>query len=58
LPLLEALQLEAVRSLADMSTEWTKEGATLGHLMAIDVRDGSGPVLQAKFTSDLERTKH
>ena len=60
MPDLETVQFEAVRSLADMAkhTEWTKGRAALGHRRAIEVRDDSGPVLQVKFTFDVDRAKH
>jgi hypothetical protein len=28
------------------------------HYMAIEVRDASGPVMQAKFTFEVEKLKH
>jgi hypothetical protein len=56
---LQAVQIEAARSLVDMAKHaiWTKADTVFGHRMAIEVRDGDGPVLQAKFTFELERHK-
>ena len=56
---LQAVQIEAARSLVDMAKHaiWKKADTILGHRMAIEVRDGDGPVLQAKFTFELERHK-
>jgi hypothetical protein len=57
LPNLQAVQIEAARSLADMAKHavWEKAETILGHRMAVEVRDDNGPVLQAKFTFELER---
>jgi len=55
----EAVQEEAARSLADMARDASRRphnGA--GHQMAVEVRDDTGPVLQAKFTFQIERVKH
>jgi len=59
LPSLKAVQTEAARSLADMAKHavWTSAETMLGHRMAIEVRDDNGPVLQAKFTFELEQHK-
>ena len=56
---LQAVQMEAVRSLVDMArhTIWTKADCIFGHPMAVEVRDENGPVLQAKFTFELERLR-
>ena len=56
---LQTVQMEAARSLVDMARQaiWTKAETVLGHRMAIEVRDENGPVLQAKFTFELERHK-
>ena len=55
---LQAVQIEAARSLVDMARHaiWTKAESLLRHRMAIEVRDENGAVLQAKFTFELERT--
>ena len=58
LPTLQAVQIEAARSLVDMAKHAIWEKATvLGHRMAIEVRDENGPVLQAKFTFELDHHK-
>jgi hypothetical protein len=36
---------------------WTKAETILGHRMRVEVRDGTGPVLQATFTFEIERHK-
>ena len=57
LPDLQAVQIEAARSLVDLTQHalWTKAETILGHRMAIEVRDGAGPVLKATFTFEIER---
>ncbi len=57
LPNMRAVQIEAARSLVDIARHavWTGAETILGHQMSIQVRDGSGPVLQAKFTFELEK---
>ena len=59
LPNLKAVQIEAARALGSMTkqTLWTKAKSHLGHRMAVEVRDATGPVLQAKFTFEIERHK-
>jgi hypothetical protein len=59
LPNLKAVQIEAARSLGDMAEHalWTKAETILGHRMRVEVRDGTGPVLQATFTFEIERHK-
>lgn len=56
LPTMQAVQVEAARSLVDIAKHaiWTKAATILGHRMAIEVRDESGAVLQAKFIFELE----
>ena len=34
---------------------WEKAETVLGHRMAIEIRDDKGPVLQAKFTFEVEK---
>ncbi|WP_456627558.1 DUF6894 family protein [Bradyrhizobium sp. URHC0002] len=60
LPTLQAVQIEAARSLVDMARHavWTKAETILGHRMSIEVRDDHGPLLEARFTFELERRKH
>ena len=57
LPNLKAVQIEAARSLGGMTKEalWTKAETILGLRMAVEVRDGTGPVLHATFTFEIER---
>jgi hypothetical protein len=57
LPTLQAVQIEAARSLVDIAkyAVWEKAETVLGHRMAVEVRDDNGPVLQAKFTFELEK---
>ena len=59
LPTLQAVQIEAARSLVHIAKHaiWTKAESVLDHRMAIEVRDGDGPVLHAKFMFELERHK-
>jgi hypothetical protein len=59
LPTLQAVQIEAARSLVDMARHavWTKAETLTGHRMAIEVRDTTGPVLQARFTFELEHQR-
>jgi hypothetical protein len=59
-----AVQEEAARSLADMARDAVRRNASrrnassVGHDMAIEVRDAAGPILQVKFTFTLNRPKH
>jgi hypothetical protein len=59
LPTLQAVQIEAVRSLVDMARHavWTRAETLTGHRMAIEVRDTAGQVLQARFTFELEHQR-
>ena len=59
LPTLQAVQIETARSLVDIVKHaiWTKAESVLRHRMAIEVRNGTGPVLQARFTFELELHK-
>jgi hypothetical protein len=53
---LEAVQEEAARTLADMARDAIRGHSNgAGHQMSIEVRDEAGPVLQVKFTFELER---
>ena len=56
LPIMQAVQVEAARSLVDIAKHAirTKAATILGHRMAIEVRNESGAVLQAKFIFELE----
>ena len=57
LPDIEAVQEEAARSLADVAKDAVRSRGrhVFGHWMAIEVRDEAGPVLQAKFTFEVDR---
>ena len=57
LPNLKAVQIEAARSIGGMAKDasWTNAESLLGLRMAIEVRDGAGPVLQVTFTFEIER---
>jgi hypothetical protein len=56
LPGIEAVKEEAARSLADMAKDSVQRHARHnGHRLAIEVRDGNGPVLQAQFTFEMNR---
>jgi hypothetical protein len=59
LPTIESVLEEAARSLADMARNamQTHRGGTR-RPMAIEVRDDSGAVLQARFTFEVERQRH
>jgi hypothetical protein len=59
LPSIERVQEEAARSLADMARDavrTSQDGAD--HCMAIEVRDDNGPVLQVKFTFEIDRHRN
>jgi hypothetical protein len=54
---IESVQEEAARSLADMARDTVhRDGKKCP--MAIEVRDDHGPVLQARFTFEIERQRH
>ncbi|MGX9429916.1 MULTISPECIES: DUF6894 family protein [Bradyrhizobium] len=54
-----AVQAEAAKSLADMAREAVHGSPVAGkHHMAIEVRDGFGPVMQVKFTFEVEKPIH
>jgi hypothetical protein len=56
LPDIEAAQVEAARSLADMVRD--KISSQPFCLMAIQVRDNDGPVIEAKFVWELLLKRH
>ncbi|RXT54298.1 DUF6894 family protein [Bradyrhizobium betae] len=60
LPNLQAAQAEAARSLADMARDAVDDLTATPDKrdMAIEVRDAAGPVMQVKFTFEIERSKH
>ena len=57
LPTLQAVQIEAARSVADIARHavWENAETTRVHRMEIEVRDENGPVLQTKFTFESEK---
>jgi hypothetical protein len=56
---IEKVQEEAARSLADMARDAIRaRGDGVPQEIAIEVRDDSGPVLQVKFTFEVDRRKH
>ena len=57
LPDIEAAQEEAALSLADMARDAVRIPRRNAHFMQIEVRDDSGPVLQAKFVFSIDRKK-
>jgi hypothetical protein len=54
---IECVQEEAARSLADMARHTVHRDGKR-RLMAIEVRDDRGPVLQARFTFEVGRQRH
>jgi hypothetical protein len=56
---LEAVQVAAAQSLAEMAGHavWSGAEAKLGRRLGIEVRDGNGPILKAKFTFEIEQHK-
>jgi hypothetical protein len=54
---IERVQEEAALSLADMARDEVRSHRTDGarQRMAIEVRDDTGPVLQVKFTFEVDR---
>lgn len=59
LPTIERVQEEAARSLADMARDAARHIAQDGnaHHMMIEVRDDDGPVMQVRFTFDINRLR-
>ena len=56
---LARVQEEAARSLADMARDAIRNNANgADHNMAIEVRDDNGPLLQVKFSFEINRHKH
>ena len=55
LPDIESVQEEAALSLADMARNVERKHAhSVGHRMAIEVRDESGPILKLQFTFEAD----
>lgn len=58
LPSLQRVQEEAARSLADMARDVVAQRFDgSAHEMAIEVRDEVGPVLQVRFTFEIDRLR-
>ena len=55
---IEKVQEEAARSLADMARDAVRTLGGNSQQMSIEVRDDGGPVLQLKFTFEVERRRH
>jgi hypothetical protein len=57
---LRAVQAEAAKSLADMARDAVHSfpASASACRMAIEVRDDSGPILQVKFTFNIERLRN
>ncbi|TYL89115.1 hypothetical protein FXB40_36585 [Bradyrhizobium rifense] len=60
LPDIGAVQAEAAISLADMARDAVHSTPLVrnGHRMAIEVRDDAGPVMQVRFSFEVETRKH
>ncbi len=55
-PMLDAVRTEAARSLAEMARDAARTSHNgVDYRMAIEVRDDNGPVLQVKFTLEIDR---
>jgi len=55
LPNIESVQEEAALSLADMARNVERKHAhSVGHRMAIEVRDESGPILKLQFIFEAD----
>ncbi|MET4033060.1 hypothetical protein ABIB94_009091 [Bradyrhizobium sp. JR7.2] len=55
---IEKVQEEAARSLADMARDAVRTLGGNSQQISIEVRDDGGPVLQLKFTFEVERRRH
>ena len=55
---IEKVQEEAARSLADMARDAVRTLGGDSQQLSIEVRDDGGPVLQLKFTFEVERRRH
>ena len=60
LPSLQAAQAEAAKSLADMARDAVHGSSAVAGKrdMAIEIRDAAGPVMQVKFSFEIETSKH
>ena len=57
---IQAVQEEAARSLADMARDEVRRHSNdpnKRHRMAIEVRDDNGPLLQVKFTFEINKQR-
>ena len=53
---MQAAQMEAAKSVADMVRDVVYQSQRVhNHRMAIEVRDDKGPVMQLKFTFEIEK---
>ncbi len=57
LSIIEEVQGEAARTMADLMRDAIHQEEDVGYPMAIEVRDDEGPVLQLKFTFEPGRRK-
>lgn len=55
LPSMQRVQEEAARSLADMARDAVVRLDGIGTRLSIEVRDKNGPVLQVRFTFEVDR---
>jgi hypothetical protein len=56
---IQAVQEEAARALADMARDAIRRSPNgAEHRMSIDVSDDAGPVLQVRFTFEVDRHRH
>ena len=56
---IEKVREEAARSLADMARNTIRRSYDKASLiMAVGVRDADGPVMQVRFTFDVDNTRH
>nr|WP_247786983.1 hypothetical protein [Bradyrhizobium sp. 170] len=56
---IQAVQEETARALADMARDAIRRSPNgAEHQMSIDVRDDAGPVLQVRFTFEVDRHRH
>lgn len=55
LPAIGLVQAEAARALADLAADVVQNDFKIGaaRALAVEVRDATGPVLQARFTFDI-----
>ena len=56
---MQAVQEEAARSLADMARDEVRsvKDPTKNRRLAIEVRDDDGPILEVKFTFEIDKKK-